>query len=131
MRKCNTPISAEAIVEIVNEAKLKNRPQADVTAELAKAGLSPEQAAEAYEMFDFAMNRAFMDGVVGLATADYDDDPVFQAALKKVRGRFPPRRGAGTKKVISFVAIGAAILVGVLAIGLVGYHALSAWRSSR
>ena len=93
--------------------------------QLAAVGLSQEEIAHAYEMIEFSLNRALVETTGGIHTADYDDDPIFQASLKRARERFPPTPAARRQKWIIRAATTIAILIGLFALALVAYYALS------
>jgi len=124
-------ISAKALVELIWEARKNKVPEADITAQLTGLGLTPEQIAYTYEMIAFSLNRAFMDTLGGMSTADYDDDPIFKASLKRARLRLPPSPGVRREQLVIKLAVGAAVLVGLFAIGVVIYYVVDLWRTGR
>jgi hypothetical protein len=120
---------ARAVAKIVGDAGLKRTPEAE--SQLAKAGLSPEQITEAYQMFEFAMNRAFFESIGAVhATADYDLDPVFRASLKLARDRFPGSGAPTAEKVLATLVWWIAVPIGVVAAGLIVYSLVSLLRIS-
>jgi len=123
-------ISAKALVEMIWEARKNKIPEADITAQLTSLGLTPEQIAYTHEMIEFSLNRAFMETLGGIHTADYDDDPIFKASLKKARQNMPPNPSVRREQLVIKLAVGAAVLVGLFAIGVVIYYAVDLWRTT-
>jgi|ERR1051326_5469912 hypothetical protein len=125
MPQHETRISAEAIVEIVSEARRRGEPVEQTTAKLIETGLSRGEVADAYHMLACGYSRAMVASTGAIATADYDDDPVFQAALKRAQRELFPSRRVARQKVIIVVAIIIAILIGLFASVAVVYAAFS------
>lgn len=123
------PFSAHSIVATIWEARKSKLSDEVISVQLARMGLSPEQTAHVFEMVEFSLNRAFMETLGGSHTADYDYDPYFRAALSRARQQFPPSRSVRRERTVIVVAIGAAVCVGVLAVGVVVYYAIDLLKS--
>ena len=124
------PFSAKSIVATVWEARKSKLPEEMIAAQLSKMGLSSEQMAHVFEMIEFSQNRAFMETLGGSHSADYDSDPYFQASLSRAREQFPPSPSVRRERTVTAVAVGAAVCVGVLAVGVVIYYAIDLLRAS-
>src|SRR5882724_3332836 len=123
-------ISAKALVEMIWETRKNKVSEDDLTAQLTSLGLTPEQIAHTQEMIQFSLNRAFMETLGGIHNADYDDDPIFKASLKKARQNMPPNPGVRREQLVIKLAVGAAVLVGLFAIGVVIYYVVDLWRTT-
>jgi len=124
------PFSANSIVATIWEARKSKLPDEMISAQLAKMGLTPEQTAHVFEMVEFSLNRAFMETLGGSHTADYDADPYFRASLIRARQKFPPSHSVRRERTVIAVAVGVAVCVGVLAVGVVVYYAIDLLRAS-
>ena len=124
-------IPAKDLVELIWEGRKNNIPEANITAQLTSLGFTAEQIAHIHEMIQFSLNRAFMETLGGGHTADYDDDPIFKASLKRAREKFPPSPGVRREQLVIKLAVGTAVLVGLFAIGAVIYYAVDLWWSPR
>ena len=122
--------SVKSVVATIWEARKNKLSDETISAQLTKMGLSPEQTAHIFEMVEFSVNRAFMETLGGTHSADYDGDPYFQASLSRAREQFPPSRSVQRERIITRVAIGAAVCVGALAVGVVTYYAIDLLRAS-
>ena len=93
-------------------------------------GLSPEQVEHALEMVEFSLNRAFMETLGGDHSADYDGDPFFRASLPLARRSFPASPGVRRERLVFRSVVGAAVLVGLFAIGAVIYYIIDLSQAS-
>jgi hypothetical protein len=122
--------SAIAIVQCIWDSRREKIPDTELAERLAKMGLSVDQTAHALEMVEFSLNRAFMETLGGSHSADYDSDPLFKASLSLARRDFPASPNVRRERFIVRSAVGAAVLVGLLAIGVIVYYAIDLWRAS-
>jgi hypothetical protein len=122
--------SPKAIVPHIWDARKQKIPETEISKQLANKGLSSLQIAHAIEMVEFSMNRAFMETLGGQHSADYDSDPFFRASLGLARRAFPPCASVRRERLIVHIAVAAAVLVGVFAIGVVVYYTIDLLRAS-
>jgi hypothetical protein len=122
--------TAKSVVECIWNARKSKTPDEEISVQLAKFGLSPEQISHVFEMVEFSLNRAFMETSGGIHTADYDDDPYFVASLNRARQQFPVSRGVRRERLIVRSAVAIAVVVGLFALGAVVYYVIDLLRSS-
>ena len=90
--------AARQIVDCVTEAWGAELSDEEIVRRLAELGLDEEDAVEAIEMVRNGLGRAAALAVgmsAGQFSSDFEDHPVFRAALKKARaeiGRLPPEQ---------------------------------------
>lgn len=123
--------SPKDVVQYIWDARSDKTPEAAITEQLARMGLSSAQISHALEMIEFSMNRAFMETLGGSHSADYDGDPFFRASLRLARRQFPPSPGVRRERFIIHTAVGAAVAVGLFAIGAVIYYTIDLLRTPR
>jgi len=122
--------SPQEVIQCIWDSRQEKTPDTEITARLIKLGLSPEEIEHAFEMVEFSLNRAFMETLGGSHSADYDADPFFRASLTLARRDFPPSPSVRRERLIVRSAVGAAVLVGLFAIGAVIYYTIDLWRAS-
>ena len=124
------PFTAKSIVATIWEARKNKLPEEMISARLIRMGLSPEQTTHVFQMVEFSLNRAFMETLGGSHTADYDGDPYFRASLSRARQQFPASPSVQRERIVIRAAVGAAVLVGLFAVGVVVYYAIDLLRAS-
>lgn len=122
--------SPKAVVQCIWDSRREKTPDAEITGRLSKMGLSSEQIAYALEMVEFGLNRVFMETLGGGHSADYDGDPFFRASLTLARRDFPASPSVRRERLAVRSAVGVAVLVGLIAIGVVVYYAIDLWRAT-
>jgi len=122
--------SPKAVIQCIWDSRREKIPDAELTERLAQMGLSSEQIAYAHQMVEFSLNRAFMETLGGSHSADYDSDPFFRVSLRLARRDFPASPSVRRERLIVRSAVGAAVMVGLFAIGAVLYYAIDLWRTS-
>ncbi len=125
----NNP-SPKTIVQHIWDAREAKTPDAEIAGQLARMGLASGEIAHAFEMIEFSMNRAFMENSGGILTADYDEDPIFQASLSFARRRLPASPGVRRERLIKRSAIAVAVCAGLFAVGVVIYVAVDFLKAS-
>ena len=123
--------SPKTVVRCIWDSRREKIPDAELAERLAKMGLSSGQIAHVFEMVEFSLNRAFVETLGGSHSADYDSDPFFRASLSLARQNFPASPSMRRERLIVRSAVGAAVMVGLFAIGAVLYYAIDLWRASR
>lgn len=123
-------VSPKAVVRCVWESRREKISDTELNERLANMGLSSEQIAHVFQMIEFSLNRAFMETLGGSHSADYDGDPFFRASLRLARRNSPVSLSVRRERLITRLAVGAAVLVGMFAIGAVAYYAIDLWKTS-
>jgi hypothetical protein len=78
-------VVADDIVEAVVKGWLTSKDEGELLIAITAFGLTQEQAKMAIVMVQIGYSYAFVTGPEARAIADYDDNPIFKAALKRAR----------------------------------------------